>query len=50
VDGVPKREPPRYKFSVLIEPGAPNPPQGLHFSGNIFHPGTNGVCNVELPQ
>lgn len=50
VDGVPKRAPPRYKFAVLIEPGAPNPPQGLHFFGNIFHPGTDGVCNAELPQ
>lgn len=49
VDGVPKREPPRYKFAVLIETGEPNPPQGLHFFGNILHPGTGGVCNVELP-
>lgn len=49
VNGEPKREPPRYKFAVLIEPGSPNPPQGLHFFGNIFHPGTSGVCNGELP-
>jgi hypothetical protein len=35
---------------VLIETGEPNPPQGLHFFGNILHPGTGGVCNVELPQ
>jgi nitrous oxidase accessory protein NosD len=48
-DGVPKREPPRYKWAVLIEQGAPNPPQGLHFFGNVFHPGTAGMCNVELP-
>ncbi|EDY16424.1 hypothetical protein CfE428DRAFT_6043 [Chthoniobacter flavus Ellin428] len=50
VDGVPKREPPRYKYAVLIESGEPNPPHDLHFLGNIFHPGTAGVCNTDLPQ
>jgi len=49
VDGQPQREPPRYQYSVRIEAGSGNSPQGLHFTGNIFHPGTSGVSNVELP-
>lgn len=40
---------PRYKYAVII-PGGPNAPRGLHFSSNLFHPGTQGVCNQELPQ
>lgn len=40
---------PRYKYSVII-PGGPNAPRGLHFSNNLFHPGSQGVCNTELPQ
>lgn len=48
VDGQPQREPPRYQFAVRIEAGSDNSPRGLHFSGNIFHPGTGGVSNVEL--
>lgn len=48
VDGVPKREPPRYSYAVRIETDGANPPRGLHFSGNIFHPGSEGVSNVEL--
>lgn len=47
VDGQPKVEPPRYKYAVIIETG-PNGPKGLHFSNNIFHPGAQGVSNVEL--
>ncbi len=39
--------PPRYKYAVIIA-GGPNAPRGLHFSGNLFHPGTGGVSNVEL--
>jgi hypothetical protein len=49
VNGVPKREPPRYKYAVRIESNGTNPPQGLHFMNNILHPGTEGVSNVELP-
>jgi hypothetical protein len=39
--------PPRYKYAVIIstEPGAP---RGLHFSNNLFAPGTAGVANLEL--
>lgn len=40
---------PRYKYAVII-PGGPNAPRGLRFQGNIFHPGTAGISNVELPQ
>jgi hypothetical protein len=40
---------PRYKYAVII-PGGPNAPRGLHFSNNLFHPGTEGVANTELPE
>ncbi len=40
---------PRYKYAVII-PSGPNAPRGLHFSNNLFHPGTQGGCNTELPQ
>lgn len=40
---------PRYKYAVII-PGGPNAPRGLHFSNNIFHPGTEGVANTQLPR
>ncbi len=40
---------PRYKYAVII-PGGPNAPRGLHFSNNLFHPGTQGVCNTQLPE
>ena len=39
---------PRYKYAVVI-PKGPNAPRGLHFSNNLFHPGTKGVANIELP-
>lgn len=48
VDGVPKKEGPRYSYAVRIETDGKNPPQGLRFSNNIFHPGKEGVSNVEL--
>lgn len=38
---------PRYKYDVIVESGS-NAPQGMHFSNNVFHPGTQGVANVEL--
>ena len=38
---------PRYKYAVIIG-GGPNTPRGMHFSGNLLHPGTLGVANVEL--
>jgi len=47
VDGRPRVEPPRYKFAVRIESG-PGAPRGLHFTNNLFHPGTDGISNAEL--
>ncbi|MBI5684475.1 MAG: right-handed parallel beta-helix repeat-containing protein [Verrucomicrobia bacterium] len=47
VNGQPKIEPPRYKYAVIIETGG-NGPRGLRFSNNIFHPGAQGISNVEL--
>lgn len=44
VDGKPKTEPPRYKHAVRVPADA----KGIHFSNNLFHPGTAGVSNVEL--
>jgi len=40
--------PPRYARAVVIHPGA-NGPRGLHFANNLFPPGTQGVCNQDLP-
>lgn len=38
---------PRYKYTVIIA-GGPNAPRGMHFSNNLFHPGSKGVSNKEL--
>ena len=43
----PEVSPPRYKYAVFVASG-PGGPKGLHFSNNLFHPGTAGVANVEL--
>lgn len=39
---------PRYKHAVTLS-GGPNAPRGMHFSNNLFAPGTAGVSNRELP-
>ena len=39
---------PRYQYAVIIA-GGPNTPRGLHFSNNLFHPGSQGLANRELP-
>lgn len=41
---------PKYRFAVAIEheQGKPDP-VGMHFGNNVFHPGTEGISNVELP-
>ena len=39
---------PRYHYAVRVEAGHENSPRGLHFSHNVFPPGTRGVSNVEL--
>jgi len=39
---------PRYQYAVIIA-GGPNTPRGLHFANNLFHAGTQGVANKDLP-
>lgn len=39
--------PPRYKYAVIIST-EPSHPRGLHFTGNLFPPGTAGVANRPL--
>jgi len=38
---------PRYRFAVIL-PNGPKGPRGVHFSNNLFHPGTEGVSSSEL--
>lgn len=40
---------PRYRYTVIL-PGGPTAPRQIHFSGNLFQPGTDGVSNRELPR
>lgn len=40
---------PRYKYAVILASGGSSAPRGMHFSNNLFNPGTRGVSNVELP-
>jgi hypothetical protein len=46
-DGQVVAEGPRYRYAIRVE-GGPTAPKGLHFSNNVFHPGSKGVSNVEL--
>jgi nitrous oxidase accessory protein NosD len=39
--------PPRYIYDVIIATEASGP-RNLHFSSNVFPPGTRGVCNQEI--
>ncbi len=39
--------PPRYIYDVIIATEASGP-RNLHFSNNVFPPGTRGVCNQEM--
>jgi hypothetical protein len=48
VDGQPRVEPPRYKYTVRVQTGASAPPTRLHFVDNILPAGSQGVSNVEL--
>lgn len=41
--------PPRYSYSVII-PRDPDATRELHFSSEFFHPGTQGIAKIELPQ
>ena len=47
IDGRPQQLPPRYRYAVYVSTDALGP-QGVHFSNNIFHPGRDGISNVEL--
>lgn len=47
VDGKRQIEPPRYQYAVFVSTG-PHSPVGLHFSDNLFDPGTAGICNTDL--
>jgi len=40
---------PLYRYAVIL-PDGPKAPRGIHFSNNLFHPGTGGVANRELPR
>lgn len=40
---------PRYKYAVIL-PDGPNAPRGMHFSNNLFHAGSAGVANRDLPK
>ena len=54
VDGQPQEQPPRYRYAVYVGPWGegnekgPTYPRDLHFIGNVLHPGTKGISNVEL--
>ena len=39
--------PVRYKYAVIIAT-EPSHPRGLHFTGNLFPPGTHGLANQDL--
>ena len=46
-NGKPVVEPPRYTYSVFVSTDKGGP-QGMHFSNNLFHPGTSGISNIPL--
>jgi hypothetical protein len=48
VDGKPQVVPPRYRLALLVQQGDKGP-QNVKIQGNIFHPGSSGVSNIELP-
>lgn len=52
VHGIPTVDPPRYKYAVLVEGNSDGKqgPIGIRFSNNVFHPGTDGLSNIKLPQ
>jgi hypothetical protein len=47
VDGKAVVTRPTYRYAVIVARDN-NPPEGLHFQGNLFHGGTDGIANVEL--
>jgi hypothetical protein len=51
VDGDLVQEGPRYRFALYVEYAPDNVhfPKNLRVRNNLFHPGRDGVCNVEIP-
>jgi len=51
VDGALATEKPRYRYALRIDytPDSPHFPKNVIVGENLFHPGRDGVCNVELP-
>lgn len=39
----------RYRYAVQISQGKTKP-KGLRFANNLFHPGTDGIANIALPE
>ena len=51
IDGKPQVAPPRYTYVVHVAPtdaSGRQGPVGMHFQDNLFHPGTDGISNVDL--
>ena len=54
VDGDPEVFKPRYRYALYVGPwGEPKKsnvpdPRDLHLSGNVFHPGLEGISNIEI--
>ncbi len=48
VDGKPEVVPPRHRLTLHL-PGDADELQNVKIHGNIFHPGTSGVSNAEVP-
>ncbi|MFO0944730.1 MAG: NosD domain-containing protein [Planctomycetota bacterium] len=40
---------PKYRYAVYVEPSQP-PAEGLRFVGNLWHPGSSGISNIELHE
>ena len=49
VEGRPQVVPPRYLFALVAQGIAKDNLQSVRIHGNIFHPGSAGVSNFELP-
>lgn len=47
VEGKPRIEPPRYRYAVFVSKDE-TAPKGIHFQGNLFHSGTEGISNIGI--
>ena len=49
-------KPPRYRYALYLGPwdsnkqDSPNLPQNIKIHGNMSHPGTRGISNVDIPE